>query len=238
MKYHPLLVGLLSLGGIAACAPVQLQVPSELAEHRLEVARHGRELTIGEFSIRADQPKSRIKRTSFGAFLQDEQVRETHLFGFTLVVDGLVEDEVACERDSNEKYHSIGVAEFTRSTHRLSCVLTAPDGTARGQLTMNADQSVHHLRGQMVRSEVELELVPSEHSELADSTTGDAFAPAGYELRVGGVQVGAVQTVNGEVVWIDKRAPSWLRKYVALASAVLLLHSEIHYAEGPRLSKL
>ena len=127
MKYHPLLVGLLSLGGIAACAPVQLQVPSELAEHRLEVARNGRDLTIGEFSIRADQPKSRIKRTSFGAFFQDEQVRATHLFGFTLVVGGSVEDEVSCERDSSEKYHSIGVAEFIPAYETVQAMVEAVD---------------------------------------------------------------------------------------------------------------
>lgn len=228
--------GFALMGALGACAPAQLQVPTDLAAHRVDVMRQGRELTIGEFTVRADAPRSRIQRTSFGAFFQDEQVRQTLLFGFALLADGVIVDEVACERDSREKYHSIGVTDSLRSTHRLHCVLTAPDGRSRGELTMKADRSVHHLRGQMVRSEVELELVPSRYPVEADERTAEAFAPAGYELRVGGVQVGAVQTRSGEVVWIDGRAPEWLRKYVALASAVILLHSEIHHADGPRVS--
>lgn len=238
MQLHRLvLVSALALGGtLAACAPVQLQVPPDLAEQRIDVTRHGRELTIGEFTVRADQTRTRVLKTSFGAYFQDEQVRETHLFGFSLASAGVVLDEVACERDSREKYHSIGVTDFMRSTHRLHCVLSAPDGRSRGELEMSADRSVHHLRGQMVRSEVELELVPSHYPEEADERTADAFAPAGYELRVGGVMVGAVQTRSGEAVWIDARAPEWLRKYVALAAGVLLLHNAIERVEGPRVS--
>lgn len=236
MQVRALVVSFALGAGLVACAPAQMQVPPDLAEQRIDVIRQGRELKIGEFTVRADPPRSRILKTSFGAFFQDEQVRTTHLFGFSLYAGGVVEDEVACERDSREKYHSIGVSDSLRSTHRLHCVLTAPDGRARGELTMSADRSVHLLRGEMVRSEVELALVPSRYPEEVDERTADAFAPAGYELRVGGVQVGAVQVRRGEVVWIDGRAPEWLRKYVALASAVILLHSGIDHGEGPRVS--
>ena len=223
-----ILSSLLAAGALGGCAPLRLEVPSELAEHRLEVKRAGRQLSFGEFVVQASPPRSRIEKSSWGYILQDEKVWSKHLFGFGLVEGGLLVDEVACERDSVEAKYDVGVGEHIASRHALKCVLSTPDGRYRGTLTMNAKQSVHHLAGELVRSAVAIDLVPSEHPAWTDSRTGDAFAPAGYEIRVGGVQVGAVQIQDGQAVWIDGRAPAWLRKYVALAAGVLFLHNDIH----------
>ncbi len=234
MRYHglSLVVGLLAIG---ACAPHRLAVPDRLVDHRIAVKRSGHELTFGEFSITTEEPKSEFQRTSWATMLQDEQVRARHIFGFSLRVRGDVVDEVACERDSFESSHSNGFAVFSRRQHDLACIFTTPTGERRGALNMTARQNVHELRGRLVRAAVSLELTPIEHPAGPDFDTGDAFAPAGYELHVGGVQVGAVETVDGGAVWIDPRAPPWLRKYVALAAAVLLIHRGLE-AHGPMVS--
>jgi hypothetical protein len=223
----PSLLLVLAAGALAACASAKLEVPAELAQHKLNVQRQGRQLAFGEFVVQAGRPHSRISKQSWGHFLMEEQVRASHLFGFGLVVDGKLVDEVACERDSRQTSHENGVVQFVRSTHTLRCVLSAPDGRFRGELSMKGKRTVHDLRGELTRSAVTLELTPSDHP-WHDGTMGDAFAPAGYEIRTGGVQIGAVQTLDGKAVWIDPRAPTWLRKYVALAAGVLLIHTAIH----------
>lgn len=233
MRYHGLpLVAALALG---ACAPLRLAVPPQLAEHRVAVSRHGHELTIGEFQVTSEAPTSEVRRISWSTMLQDDQVRAVHLFGFSLRVDGAVVDEVACERDSLERTHSVGFGEFSRSEHSLDCIFTAPDGERRGALKMSARQNVYELRGQLVRAAVALELIPAEHAPPPYFDTGAAFVPAGYAVHIGDVQVGAVETVAGGAVWIDPRAPPWLRKYVALAAAVLLIHRGLE-ADYPRVS--
>lgn len=54
-----------------------------------------------------------------------------------------------------------------------------------------------------------------------------AFGPVGYELRVDGAVVGAVQTINGGAVWIEASASPEVRQAAALASATLLLYQSI-----------
>lgn len=221
---------LVSVAGLlGACAQSQLVIPPNLASSPLEVTRHEGRLSIGDYEILAKDAQSQVKKTTYGAIMADEQLLARHEFGFDLAVENDVIDKVDCQRDSRTSSYSNGFTSFTRATHVLRCALRSPDGRyLRGQLDMTAKQSVFNLQGEMLRSQVTLELVPSEHPEAHDPKLAAAFAPAGYEIRLNGVLVGAVQTLEDEPgVWVEERAPPWLRKYVVMAAGVLFLHHDI-----------
>ncbi len=212
---------------LGACAPVRLEVPDNLAHSPVAVERHGRQLKIGDYAIVAEPSRSTIHRQNHGGIMQHLQVRATHVFGFVVSVEGDVIDEVSCERVSRASSHTNGVVESMQSRHRLECVFRAPKGAARGYLSMSARQSAWELEGELERASVALEVVPAANLRGADPRTADAFPPAGFTVRLHGVSVGAVQTRDLPAVWIDPRAPPWLKRSIVLAAGVLLLHGDI-----------
>jgi hypothetical protein len=97
------------------------------------------------------------------------------------------------------------------------------DGRARGELVMT-EHSRHRPSGRMYHEHLAIDLVPSMRGEGARF---DTVEPVGYELRVDGHVIGAVQTSNGGAVWIESTLPAAMRESAALAAATLLLYQSI-----------
>jgi hypothetical protein len=113
-----------------------------------------------------------------------------------------------------------GSVRIGRGRDGLGCSIDDADGRPRGELVLlDGERAI--ASGRMVVDDVAIDLVPERR---ADGARVEAFAPLGFELRVDGAPVGAVQTINGGAVWIDRTAPAPLRRAAALAAATVLLY--------------
>ena len=225
MLHAARLACLLALTSLAACQTARMKVDPTLADDRLSVKRPGLfetgALRFGDYAA-ADIDRSWThSRSSTIGHREDRRSKQTYRFVFA--ARGAVTDRVRCETVYAEHAMQVGRLRLDDGRHGLGCVVEAADGRPRGELVMT-EQDRHRPAGRMYHDGAMIDLVPTARLEGARWDAGEAV---GYELRVDGALVGAVQTINGGAVWIDRSAPGPLQESAALAAATLLLYQEI-----------
>ena len=214
-----------TLASLAACHPMTMAVDPALSDDRMKVSRGGflggGDVAFGEFSTTDfDRSWTSSESTTIG---HREDTYADQKYRFTFGAGGVLTDRVHCQTVYAEHAADFGRLRLDDGRHGLGCSLTTADGRPRGELLMT-EQDRHRLAGTMIRDDIRVELVPSRRFEGGRVET---FAPIGYDLRVDGHTVGAVQTINGGAVWIDRSAPPALRDAAAVAAATLLLYEEL-----------
>jgi len=214
-----------TLASLTACQPMRMQVDPSLTDDRMSVSGPGflerGQLTFGEFSA-GSIDRSWTSSTST-RILSHERTRSKQSYRFVFAARGVVTDRVACQTVYAETAHDFGTLRVDNGRHGLGCVLTAADGRPRGELVMT-ERERHRPSGRMIHDGTPIEVIPRMRGE---NTRWDMLEPVGYELRVDGAVLGAVQTINGGAVWIDRTAPAALQESAAVAAATLLLYESL-----------
>jgi hypothetical protein len=207
---------------LTACHTAHMKVDPALSDDRMSVSRTGHfgggDLVFGEF--RAHDIDRGWTHTSTTTILGFEQSRAHQRYAFALRAGADEASRVTCESVHAGEAMDFGTLRIGRGRDGLGCSIDAVDGSPRGELVLlDGERSI--AAGRLVVDDVVIDLVPERHAEGARV---QAFAPLGFDLMVDGAPVGAVQTINGGAVWIDRTAPAPLREAAALAAATVLLY--------------
>lgn len=210
---------------LTACHTLKMKVDPQLSDDRMSVSRKGLfsggDLAFGEFrAAGVDRGWTHSEETT--VFHRTETVAKQK-YQFSFGAGAMVTDHVRCETVYAETAQTYGRLRIDNGRHGLGCIVSGSDGRPHGELVMT-ERSRHRPSGRMYHEAVAIDLVPSMRGEGARF---DTVEPVGYELRVDGQIVGAVQTINGGAVWIEASAPPEVRQAAALASATLLLYQSI-----------
>jgi hypothetical protein len=211
---------------LTACSTMKMKVDPQLADdQRMAVKRkgifHGGDLSFGEFRA-AGVDRGWTHSDSTSIFNQTD-TSSSQKYEFAFKSGDNVTDQVRCETVYAERARSYGRLRIDNGRHGLGCLLADQDGRPRGELVM-MEHERHRPSGRMYLDTVAMDVIPRMRGEGA---RWDTLEPVGYELRIDGQVVGAVQTINGGAVWIEASLPAELRQAAALASATLLLYQPI-----------
>jgi hypothetical protein len=211
---------------LAACQTMKMKVDPQLADdQRMKVERKGifsgGDLRFGEF--RAAGVDRGWTRSSSMTIVNHTDTKARQRYEFSFAAGAAVTDHVQCETVYAETAHQYGRLRIDNGRHGLGCLLIAADGRSRGELVM-VEHERHRPSGRMYLDRVAMDVIPRMRGEGA---RWDMVEPVGYELRIDGNVVGAVQTINGGAVWIESSLPAELRQAAALASATLLLYQPL-----------
>lgn len=214
------------VASLTACQKMSMKVDPSLADdQRMEVSRKGLfgggDLSFGEFRA-AGVDRGWTSSTSMG-FGNTTQTKAKQKYQFRFEAAQQLTDVVRCETVYAETEHRYGRMTIDNGRHGLGCLVVGADGRARGELVMTEHER-HRPSGRMYHERLAIDVVPRMRGEGARWDTVEAI---GYELRVDGHVIGAVQTINGGAVWIDATLPVEMRQAAALASATLLLYQQI-----------
>ena len=209
-----------------ACTTMKMKVDPQLSDdQRMAVKRKGifsgGDLSFGEF--RAAGVDRGWTHSSSTTVFDHTRTKSRQKYEFSFVAGETFTDVVQCETVYAETAHQYGRLRIDNGRHGLGCHLIAADGRSRGELVMQEYQR-HRPSGRMYLDRVAMDVIPRMRGEGA---RWDMVEPVGYELRVDGQVVGAVQTINGGAVWIESSLPAELRQAAALASATILLYQPL-----------
>jgi hypothetical protein len=209
-----------SLALAAGCRPMKMEVAPSLQAQALPVHTSGGlfdegEVTFGEFAA-IDIKRGWTRSSSFEIF-GVESTRSKQKFRFSFAARGIADHRMRCETVYAEKALHRGNVTFSAGQHGLGCELRGPGGIPAGELVMAGDDRP---AGYLQQGNVIVEMVATGRFEGGRWENPD---PVGFELRVNGQVVGAVQTINGGRVWLERSAPTEIQHTAALAAATLLL---------------
>jgi hypothetical protein len=216
---------LLATACLAACHPARMEVPTALRDDAMDVRHSGSlfdegELAFGEYAV-VDVHRGWTHTRSTSVF-QYDRTRSRQKFRFEVATAGMAAAAVRCETVYSEQGHDFGALRFEKGRHGLGCNVRTPDGLD-GELVM-LETEPQRPSGYLRHGNVTLEVVASGRFEGGRVET---FDPVGYELRLSGQVVGAVQTINGGKVWIQREAPPEIQESAAVAAAAMLLYRSI-----------
>jgi hypothetical protein len=213
------------LASLAACQTMKMKVDPKLADDaRMPVARkgifRGGDLRFGEF--RAAGVHRGWTHSSSTTVFQHTDTKSRQRFRFSFGANDVFTSQVNCETVYAESAIDYGRLRIDNGRHGLGCILEGANGP-RGELVM-VEHERHRPSGRMFLDGTAMDVIPRMRGEGA---RWDMVEPVGYELRVEGQVVGAVQTINGGAVWIEQSLPAELRQAAALAAATMLLYQPI-----------
>jgi len=222
----PLALAALSALSLAACHPVRMAVPADLHDDVMNVSRSDGLFRAGRLAFGGYYAREIHHGWTFSESTRiwnAEETASSQKFRFDFGESGSVADKVRCESVYASQGMHFGGLTLQRGRHGLGCNLYRADGAPEGQLVMT-ERERERPYGQLVRDGVVVELIASGRFEGGRVET---FEPVGFDLLVGGVQVGAVQVMNGGQVWIERNAPADVQAAAAVAAATLLLYQPL-----------
>jgi hypothetical protein len=221
MRHLPLAFLAFSSLALAACHPMKMDVAPSLEAQALPVHKSGGlfdegEVTFGEFA--AVHVHRGWTRSSSMQIFGYESTKSKQKFRFAFAKAGVADHQMRCETVFAEKALHRGRVTFSAGQHGLGCELRGPGGAPVGELVMAGDDRP---AGYLQQGHVIVELVATGRFEGGRWENAEAV---GFDLLVSGQIVGAVQTINGGRVWLERSAPAEIQETAALAAATLLLY--------------
>jgi hypothetical protein len=210
----------------AACTTARLAVPTPLRDDRMSVERSGGFFHKSKMAFGPYQASGidRSWTSSSGWSINGSGEKSSkQKYQFRFLAGAGAPDEVRCSTHFGQDSVDLGLLTLKENDLGLGCAFRTADGRPAGQLQMRAVDQVTHT-GWVQAEGMTLE-VASTHD--LENSSMDAYEIVGYELRLQGHVVGAVQVINGGAVWIDRSAPAQIQRAAAIAAASLLLFEDI-----------
>jgi hypothetical protein len=221
MRHLPFaFLALSSLALATGCRTMKMDVAPSLESQALPVHKSGGlfdegEVTFGEFAaIRIHRGWTRSSSMQIFGY---ESTKSKQKFRFAFAKAGVADQQMRCETVFAEKALHRGRVTFSAGEHGLGCELRGPGGAPVGELMLAGDDRP---AGYLQAGNVVVEMVATGRFEGGSWENPD---PVGFDLLVSGQVVGAVQTINGGRVWLERSAPAEIQDTAALAAATLLL---------------
>jgi hypothetical protein len=119
---------------------------------------------------------------------------------------------------------AIGGLSVTARRRRLNCSMISPNGQRKWMLNFGfRDRRSNNREGDILMGKRLIRIAPNFYLKGQNSPM---YSPSGFVFRFRGRTIGAVDVLNGGVVYIRRDLPPGLRRAVSMASIAMLLNRQ------------